>query len=373
MITWNGICAYEGHFASDGHLPFLMIGIVVASQDLSQDHVDALRTGALSDGIHVSVVVPTCRRPQLLERCLNSLVHQTLDGRAYEIVIVDDAPHEDTRAVAERWAPRAFQRGLRVAYLPSGGPHGPAAARNHGWRIARGDIIAFTDDDTIASPEWLVNGLRAMGNDLHAVRGRIVMPMTGAPTDYELDAKNMETAEFVTANCFCRRQVLQQLHGFDERFRLAWREDSDLHFRLLDCGALIGHAPSAVVTHPIRPARWGISLSQARKIQFDALLFKKHPLRYREKIRATPRWDYYLIVASLLCWLGALATAHYGVTAIAAVLWLVMTARFCAQRLRRTSRSPAHVAEMLLTSILIPPVAVFWRAVGAVRFRAGLL
>ena len=46
-------------------------------------------------------------------------------------------------------------------------------------------------------------------------------------------------AEFVTANCFCRREVLEAVGGFDERFTAAWREDSDLHFRLLDTGGTI--------------------------------------------------------------------------------------------------------------------------------------
>jgi hypothetical protein len=39
----------------------------------------------------------------------------------------------------------------------------------------------------------------------------------------------------------------------------------------------------------------------------------------------------------------------------------------------KTSKSPSHVAEMLVTSALIPPLAVFWRAVGAFRFRVGFL
>jgi hypothetical protein len=50
-----------------------------------------------------------------------------------------------------------------------------------------------------------------------------------------------------------------------------------------------------------------------------------------------------------------------------------MTGRFCVQRLKRTSKAPVHVAEMIVTSALIPPLAVFWRIVGAIKFRTGLL
>ena len=328
-----------------------------------------LDDGTQQDEVLISVVVPTCGRPQLLNRCIASLVLQNFDPFRFEIIIVDDRPSDDTRAVAERWAQHAAGLGPEVIYIPSPGPHGPAAARNRGWRAARGGIIAFTDDDTIASPEWLENGLSSFQGNVHAVWGRIVMPLNGTPTDYELDARNLETAEFVTANCFCRKETLEELGGFDERFRFAWREDSDLYFRLIEHQANIVHNPQAVITHPIRPAGWGVSLSQLKKIQFDALLFKKHPARYRERIRATPRWDYYITVAALLGAIVALAAGKPAIAAACGVLWVLMTARFTIKRLRNTSKSPAHVAEMIVTSALIPPVAVFWRAVGALKFR----
>lgn len=340
----------------------------------------AVRTAA---GIHhipsgsariaVSVVVPTRGRPQLLNRCLAALALQRYDPTRYEIIVVDDGPDDATREIVAGWTAHCAEHGPDITYIPSMGPHGPAAARNHGWRAARGEIVAFTDDDTIARADWLRNGLRAFREDVHAVWGRIVMPLAGTPTDYELDAKNLEQAEFVTANCFCRRRVLEDLGGFDERFRFAWREDSDLYFRLLEYRAGIVHEARAVVMHPIRPASWGVSLAQVKKVQFDALLYKKHPLLYRRKIRSEPRWDFYLTVAALLVLVLALGVGHVVAAALAGAVWTLMTGRFCLQRLRHTSKSPLHVVEMLLTSALIPPLAVFWRAVGALRFRAALL
>lgn len=319
--------------------------------------------------ILVSVVVPTCGRPYLLSRCLASLLSQRFEPSRYEIIVVDDNPSRSTHEVVADWAIRAAHNGLAVFYLASGGPHGPAAARNRGWHAARGKIIAFTDDDTVAEPHWLQNGLRAFDDDVQAVWGRIVMPLSAQPTDYERDAKNLEQAEFVTANCFCRKQVLGELGGFDERFRFAWREDSDLYFRLLGRNGRIVHAPAAVITHPIRPASWGVSLRQHKKIQSDALLYKKHPALYREKIRATPRWDYYLIVAALLICIAAAGLGYLGAAALAGSLWLLLTVRFFLMRLMPTVKTPAHIAEMIVTSALIPPVAVFWRLIGAVKFR----
>jgi GT2 family glycosyltransferase len=283
----------------------------------------------------VSVVVPTCGRPALLARCLQALESQSLPRDQYEVIVAEDRLRD-----------------------------GPATARNQGWRRARAPIVAFTDDDCIPDHDWLRRGLEALAGGAHAVCGRIVMPLTGAPTDYERDAQGLERAEFVTANCFVRKFMLERVGGFDERFRLAWREDSDLHFGLLAQGARIVREPRAIVVHPVRPANWGVSLRQQRKIMFDALLFKKHPRLYRERIRAAPRWDYCVIVASLL-------VAPFWTPAW--LVWLLFTGRFFVQRLHGTSRAPAHLLEMILTSIAIPPVAVFWRLVGALRFKVAFL
>jgi GT2 family glycosyltransferase len=249
----------------------------------------------------VSVVVPTCGRPDLLRRCVAALEAQSLACDAYEIIIVDDTL---TR-------------------------RGPAATRNIGWRRARAPIVAFTDDDTVPDRDWLARGLAAFSPGVDAVTG---------PTDDERNEQGLERAEFVTANCFVRREVLVRLGGFDESFRLPWREDSDLHFRLLEAGCRIARAPLALVVHPVRPAPWGVSLRQQRKA----------------------RWDDYAVVA-------ALAASPFWPPAL--LIWALLTARSCCYRLHGASLAPAHIAEMVVASVLIPPLSVFWRVVGALRFR----
>jgi GT2 family glycosyltransferase len=319
--------------------------------------------------LNASVVVPTCGRPSLLKRCLGALMRQSLDPRTFEIIVVDDRPHPATRRAVAECAAEADPFGVAIRYIASSGPHGPAAARNLGWRRARAPVIAFTDDDTEAEPAWLENGLEAFAPGVDVVCGRIAMPIPVVPTDYERDASGLERSEFVTANCLCRRAVLERLNGFDERFRLAWREDSDLHFRLLEAGACIVREPTAVVVHPVRPANWGVSLSQQKKIVFDALLFKKHGRLYRERIRRSPRWDYYLATATLVAAPLLYAAAHPPAAVLCFAIWVLLTARLCAHRLRGTSKAPAHVAEMMVTSALIPPLSVAWRLVGAFRFK----
>lgn len=319
--------------------------------------------------LQVSVVVPTYKRPDLLRRCLEALLEQSLVPTAYEIVVVDDAPTPETRYLVEGLA--SITRGVpALHYLTAPDTQGPAGARNRGWRFAGAPIVAFTDDDTVPDRDWLLNGLHAMArDDLSAVWGRVVVPLPEEPTDHEKNTKGLEQAGFVTANCLVRRDALEAIHGFDERFRRAWREDTDLYFRLTELVGPVAQAPQAVVVHPARKAPWGVSLSQQANAYFDALLYKEHPRRFRQVVRRRPPWRYYfIVVATLSAGVAALA----GASLWAALLLLAALAGivgFAYERLKGTSHAPAHVAEMLVTSAAIPFLSVYWRLAGSIRFR----
>ncbi len=326
----------------------------------------------------VSVVVPTFKRPDQLQRCLSALTIQDIDPAIYEIIIVDDAACVDTRRQVECWIECTKGCGHTIRYLPVNGPHGPAAARNLGWQAARGEIIAFTDDDCLPLPGWLRAGLAAFRDGIMGVSGKIIVPLEHTPTDYERNAALLAKAEFVTANCFYRRETLAMVGGFDERFSMAWREDSDLVFRLVDhfssgSTSSLLYAPAAVVVHPIRPASWGVSLKQQRKSMFNALLYKKHPALYRQRIQSAPPWHYYCILGALLIALMSTIAGFWLYALGALSVWILMTARFCLLRLDNTSHSLRHISEMIVTSLLIPPLAILWRIVGAIKFRVFFL
>lgn len=329
----------------------------------------ASTTASGSTSIAVSVVLPTRGQPHLLDRCLDALMRQTLPAARFEVIIVDDAPNQHTLRLVARWRARTLRRGPRLVYVFNGGPHGPAAARNRGWRIALAPLIAFTGDDAVPAPGWLAAGLAACNAGADAACGRIIMPPAVAPIDCVPNAAPPDAPDFAGANCFCRKQVLERLDGFDERFTAPWREDSDLYFRLLGIGAAIVHAPQAVVARPAPPVPWGASLLDVKKLAFDALLYKKHPRLYRERIPATLRLHDYGAVAALLL-AGAAAAAGQAPPALLACLaWLALTLRLCARRLAGSASTVPHVAEIVLASALPPPLAVFWRLAGAIRFR----
>lgn len=316
----------------------------------------------------VAVVIPTCRRPALLLRCLEAVLAQRFPPEAFEVIVVDDGRGDDIADLVNHLALRTRGAPL-VRYLRPEGTRGPAGARNRGWCASKAPIIAFTDDDTIPHEDWLAHGERALADPgTVAVCGRVVVPVHHAPTDHERNTQGLETAEFVTANAFVRRTALVAVGGFDERFTRAWREDSDLQFALMRRGA-VGKAPEAVVTHPVRSAPWGVSVQQQANAFFEALLYKKHPELYRSRIHPQWPWRYYAVVLSTVIALASAATGHVAVALVCAGVALLLITAFVFKRLEGASHDPAHVAEMVITSVAIPYLSVYWRLRGAARFR----
>ena len=159
------------------------------------------------------------------------------------------------------------------------------------------------------------------------------------------------------------------MHGFDERFSMAWREDSDLEFKLILQRIPIVHVPEALVIHPVREAPWGISIKEQRKGMFNALLYKKYPKLYRKKIQPSPPWNYYVIVLSVVTMLYAVSADNKIIFYGAFLCWLFLMVRFIVKRLSETSRSFRHVLEMIVTSLVIPFLSVYWQLYGAYRYR----
>jgi GT2 family glycosyltransferase len=319
--------------------------------------------------IKISVVIPTYQRPDLLNRCLLALKDQSFPEENFQVIIVSDGPDELTiNNLAQCFTSRQF------IFLPMSEKKGPASARNFGWEHADGILVAFTDDDTIPDKDWLMNIWKAYrGEKEIAYTGRIKVPLSDLPTDYEKNTSGLETAEFVTANCCCTRAALEKTGGFDERFFMAWREDSDLEFQLMLHQVPIIHLPDALVVHPVRKAPWGISIREQKKGMFNALLYKKYPDLYRKKIQPSPLWRYYAIVLSALLYVVLFFSPYQYIAFACFLLWFVLTVSFISKRLKHTSKKPKHVAEMIVTSVCIPFISVYWQLYGAWRYRVFFL
>ena len=316
----------------------------------------------------VTVVIPTYQRPALLRNCLEALVSQQLPPDQFEVLVVDDG---NDPAMAQVGQDVARQTGLSIRYLAQPQRRGPAAARNAGWRSARTPYIAFTDDDCLPQPGWLNTALAQFSRGAQVITGRVRMPMPDQPTHHDKTTALLETAEFVTANLFCRRSVLEQVDGFDERFDIAWREDSDLHFKFLEARIPILVCPEAVIVHPLRPARWYAPLLDERKNRYDALLYRKHPALFRERIPAY-KWlvvRYYATVLAFFIGLLTLTTGNDRLASVCFYLWLLLTLALISERLTDQRLNRATIKPAFLTSVLTPFLSVYWRLYGAFSYR----
>ena len=315
----------------------------------------------------ISVVVPTYNRPELLVRCLRAMAAQTLSKAVFEVIVVSDGPDPVTARILIPWL---RLNAIDLIYLSTPVKKGPAAARNLGWLTARSAVVAFTDDDCLPDPEWLqAFADQYSGQQRCAWSGHTQVPLPDEPTDFALNLSRLEEAEFITANCACTKEALLSTGGFDERFKLAWREDSDLHFKLLKQGIPVLKVPEAKVVHPVRPAEWGVSIKEQKKASYEALLFSKYPDLYRSRIAGNPLWNYYAINVLLLVFLISLILKQYQMARLCAALLGVLWLSFALKRVWRTNKSVRHILEMLTTSIIIPTLSVYWRLYGAIKYR----
>nr|WP_295924845.1 glycosyltransferase [uncultured Dyadobacter sp.] len=322
----------------------------------------------------ISVVIPTYKRPELLQKCLAALYRQSYPGCFFEVAVVSDGPDSGTESLVQNFSRDHPDFCVAFYHLPV--KRGPAAARNLGWRRTSGDLVIFTDDDCIPDDDWLAaywRTYRFYDQAFIAFTGRVVVPVSTIPTDYEKNVAHLSEAEFITANCACSRAALELTGGFDEAFPAAWREDSDLQFKLLENKVPIERVDDAVIFHPVRQARWGVSIAEQRKSMFNALLFKKHPDLYRSRISRGPVWNYYLIIlATIAAGIGfAFGSLLTGLLALLA--WAGCIVFFLTKRLRGTDTSFSHRLEMMVTSLAIPYLSVYWTIRGALRYKVFFL
>lgn len=189
----------------------------------------------------ISVVIPTCRRPETLARCLHGL-----SGAEAEIIVSDDSDDDRTRDLLAREFP-----GVRWVQGPR---RGPAANRNSGARCATGEWIAFIDDDCEPQPGWLA-GIAQASIDGDVVEGRVVAPgATDSP--FEEHVENLHGGVFWSCNLALRREVFERLAGFDEGFREAGGEDMEFAWRIARANLRVKFAPEALVHHPPRHIGW---------------------------------------------------------------------------------------------------------------------
>jgi hypothetical protein len=249
----------------------------------------------LSSVPRVSVVVCTYNGGRTLEQCLRSL--KGLDYPDYEVIVVDDGSTDDTRAILAR------SPGVRAIHQPN---RGLAAARNAGLQAATGEVVAYTDDDCFADPDWLTHLVYQLArSQAAAVGGPNLTPDDGwlaacvaaAPGQPTHVLESDQVAEHIPGcNMAFRREALLAINGFDPLYRRAG-DDVDVCWRLQQAGRWITFAPGAFVWHHRRQGPRSYLRQQGGYGEAEALLSFHHPDRFNG--RGEGKWRGSLYGAAL--------------------------------------------------------------------------
>jgi len=334
-----------------------------------------------------AVVVPSIGRPSL-DRLLTTLVAQREDADApqpAEVVVADDRHLPRTGTSDEAPAPLDLGtagRALGARVVRTGG-RGPAAARNAGWRSTSAPWVVFLDDDVELPRGWarlLGQDLASAGPSTGGVQGRLHVPLPRdrRPTDWERGTAGLENAAWATADMAYRRDALEDVDGFDERFPRAYREDADLALRVRDAGWDLVRG-ARTTTHPVRPADDAVSLRVQAGTRDDATFRALHGPRWRERAetgRGRLAWHVATVTAATVA-AGALLARRPRVAALGTLTWAGLTADFLRHRLAPGPRPGDDVfgpelRRMAWTSAAIPFAAVRHRVAGTLAARDGL-
>jgi glycosyltransferase involved in cell wall biosynthesis len=219
-----------------------------------------------------SVIVATYERQAHLPKLLDCLARQTCPD--FEVILVDQS--------SSRWEVPDEYSSLDIVYEHTD-LKGTSRSRNLGAWLARGDVLAFTDDDCQPEPDWLKNATRYFKDArVVGVEGLIVSDRVNDPDYRAVTNVGFEGIGFMTANLLLRRDIFNAIDGFDEQFDVPFREDTDLGWRACALGEIpFGH--DVRVFHPAaaRTVEREALSERVRFFEKDALLLKKHPDRYR--------------------------------------------------------------------------------------------
>lgn len=229
-----------------------------------------------------SVIIPTYKRLNDVQRCLRSLQEQSVDD--FEILLVDNAGDRKLR----RWVKDFnFDAPKRVQYLhePQLGVH---HARHLGAHNARGKLLVFTDDDATFEPDWLERYVKAFSGhpEMVAAGGPVLPKWQTKPPSWVIDyvekvnwisilslLKPKDSLEissrgfFYSINMAIRRQVFFEVGGFNpDIFGEVWLGDNEVGLvtKLREKNLLVGHVPDAVVYHHIPSHRMTLAYFRQR-------------------------------------------------------------------------------------------------------------
>ena len=229
----------------------------------------------------VTVVVPARDRPTETRACVESLLALDYPPDLLEVIVVDDASEPPLSKVL-------FDLPVRVLRRETNG--GQSAARNLAAEVARGEVLAFTDNDCVADAGWLrslISCLCEPGTEMAG--GRVLSPPPDGPVAaFEAARSPLDMGDafgpvgpagpiayIPSCNLAADRETLRRLGGFDESMALG--EDADLVWRASHAGYGVRYEPAAKIVHRHRTRLAALLRRRADYGSSEADLQLRHP------------------------------------------------------------------------------------------------
>jgi GT2 family glycosyltransferase len=301
----------------------------------------------------ISIVICSFNGGRTIGECLQAISKICYPN--FEAIVVDDGSTDNTAAIAAQYD-------VTLIRTPN---QGLSHARNVGWQAAKGEIVAYIDDDAYPDADWLTYLAEAFRSGDYAGvggpnisprdDGRIAACVANSPGNAQhVLLTDIEAEHIPGCNMAFLRSALEAVGGFDEQFRVAG-DDVDICWRLQERGCKLGFSPSAQVWHHRRNSLRAYWRQQKQYGKAEALLEKKWPEKYNSIGHLT--WRGRIYSSGLTRIVGTATRIYYG-------QW--GTAPF--QSLYETG--PGHIQSLLampewylvnMALAMIAVLGIFWR------------
>ena len=197
-----------------------------------------------------SLIIPAYNAGKSISTCLESALRQSISIDRYEVIVVDDGSNDNTAEIVSNYPVKMVKQHNQ----------GPAAARNRGAMMSRGEILVFTDSDCELSLDFLENIIAPFENNpkIVGVQGSYktkqneFMAQFGQ-VEIETRYRRMDKTEYIdfigTYAAAYDKRIFWQFGGFDKGFRLASGEDTEFSYKLHEAGYKMVFESKAIVFH----------------------------------------------------------------------------------------------------------------------------
>jgi GT2 family glycosyltransferase len=237
-----------------------------------------------------SILILCCNEVEYTRQCLESVFRHT--RRPYELILVDNGSSDRTPAYLDEVSTRAGPD--RVVVLRNDTNRGFPAGCNQGLAQVQGRYVVFLNNDTIVTEGWLDGLIRWSLNEWPKIGlvGAVtnyapapqhvgedpgdldVLPAFAARRQREYAGKALEVERLSGFCLLARREVLQQIGGFDERFGLGFFDDDDLCVRVRQGGYRLLAALNVYIHHFGSRTFTGLGLDSRKQLEENFERFK---------------------------------------------------------------------------------------------------